>query len=30
VSAPGTEAHGKLQLLHVLGQQSLGDQRLNA
>jgi transcriptional regulator with XRE-family HTH domain len=27
-AAPGTEAHGKLQLLRVLGQQNLGDQSL--
>ncbi len=25
-AAPGTETYGKLQLLHVLGEQSLGEQ----
>jgi hypothetical protein len=29
-AAPGTEAHGKLQLLHVLGEQRLGEQSLDA
>lgn len=28
-AAPGTEAHGKLQLLRVLGEQSLGEQSLD-
>jgi hypothetical protein len=27
-AAPGTETYGKLQLLHVLGEQSLGEQSL--
>jgi len=27
-AAPGTDAHGKLRLLHVLGEQSLGEQSL--
>lgn len=29
-AAPGTEAYGKLQLLRVLGQQSLGEQSIDA